>query len=88
MQGKPEQAEPLCRRALALKEQSLGPDHPDVAASLKDLVEILRARGNLGESEILYRRALAILERAIGPDFSELEESLGRSLDPPSRSGR
>src|SRR5206468_3608618 len=36
-QGRPADAEPLCRRGLALKERALGPLHPDVAASLADL---------------------------------------------------
>ena len=84
LQGKYDLAEPLCRRALAIKEKTLGPAHSDVAATLKDLVDILRAQGKTEEAEPLYRRALAILERAIGPEFSELAESIARSLDPPA----
>jgi len=30
-------AEPLCKRALAIREKMLGPDHPTVAGSLNDL---------------------------------------------------
>lgn len=30
-QGQYAQAEPLCKRSLAIREKALGPDHPDVA---------------------------------------------------------
>ena len=33
-QGRYAQAEPLYKRALAIREKALGPDHPDVAQSL------------------------------------------------------
>lgn len=33
-QGKYEQAEPLCQRALWIFEEKLGPTHPDTAVSL------------------------------------------------------
>ncbi len=36
-QGKYPEAEPLYKRALAIREKALGPDHPDVAASLYNL---------------------------------------------------
>ncbi len=42
-----EQAEPHYRRALAIREKSLGPDHPDVATSLNNLAELLKLKGRL-----------------------------------------
>ena len=36
-QGKYEQAESLYERALAIREQQLGPEHPDTATSLNNL---------------------------------------------------
>jgi hypothetical protein len=54
------EAEPLYRRALAIGERSLGPDHPKVATDLNNLASLLRATNRLGEAEPLYRRALAI----------------------------
>ena len=48
------------RRAL------LGPTHPQVAESLKNIAVLLHFRGKLDDAEKLYREALAIL-RAHGP---------------------
>jgi tetratricopeptide (TPR) repeat protein len=70
-------AEPLFRRALAILEESLGPDHPDVALVLNNLALLLQATNRLGEAEPLYRRALAILERAFGPEHSSTVMRLG-----------
>ena len=61
-------AEPLYRRALAIRERALGPDHPDTAKSLNDVANVLEETGRYGEAESLYRRALAIREQALGPD--------------------
>ncbi len=36
-------AEPLYKRALAMLEKALGPEHPHVAASLNNLAELYRA---------------------------------------------
>ena len=40
-QGNYEGARPLYERSLALRENVLGPDHPDVASSLNDLAGLL-----------------------------------------------
>ncbi|WP_285713646.1 tetratricopeptide repeat protein [Erythrobacter oryzae] len=66
------EAEPLYRRALAIEEASLGPDHPNVATRLNNLAELLRTTNRLGEAEPLYRRALAIHEASRGPDHPNL----------------
>ena len=41
-QGKPEEAEPLYKRAVAVWEKALGPDHPNVASGLNNQAELLR----------------------------------------------
>src|SRR5271157_893836 len=69
------EAEPLLRRALAIREVALGLDHPDTAASLNNLAELLRARGRYEEAKPLYCRALAIHE-AQGPDRPNTAASL------------
>ena len=56
------EAEPLMRRALAIDEQSYGPDHPKVAIDLGNLAHLLQATNRLAEAEPLLRRALAIDE--------------------------
>jgi tetratricopeptide (TPR) repeat protein len=56
-------AEPLFRRLLAIREKSLGPDHPDVATTLNDLAELYRNAGRYADAEPLCKRALAIREK-------------------------
>ena len=65
------EAEPLCRRALAIGEASYGPEHPDVARELGNLASLLHATNRPGEAEPLYRLALAITE-SYGPDRPEV----------------
>jgi len=62
------QAEPLYRRALAIREQHLGPEHPDTATILHNLAILQRDTGNVVEAEQLYQRALAIREQHLGPE--------------------
>jgi hypothetical protein len=52
------------KRALAIKERTLGLDHPDVVRSLDDLAELYQALGRSAEAEPLMKRALAIREKA------------------------
>ncbi len=70
------EAEPLHRRALALREKSLGSQHPDVAWSLNYLGVLLRRRGKLDEAEVLLRRAVEIQEKAHGAEHPEIAWSL------------
>ncbi len=70
------QAEPLMRRALAIDEQSFGPDHPEVAADLNNLAQLLQATNRLAEAEPLMRRALAIDEQSFGPDHPNVATRL------------
>lgn len=43
-QGKYEEADPLCRRALAINEAVLGPQHPRVASALNNWAELSKAQ--------------------------------------------
>jgi len=61
-----EQAAPLYQRALAIREQELGPHHPDTARSLNNLAQLYWAQGKYPEAEPLYQRALAIYEQELG----------------------
>ncbi|HEX9621585.1 MAG TPA: tetratricopeptide repeat protein, partial [Polyangiaceae bacterium] len=61
-------AEPLFRRAPALREAALGSSHPDVAESLNNLAALLWQTNRLAEAKPLCRRALAIYEAALGPN--------------------
>jgi len=69
-------AEPLYRRALAIWEKALGPEHPSVATGLNNLAVLLKTQGDYRGAEPLYRRALAIREKALGPEHPEVATSL------------
>ena len=74
-QGKYEEAEIEHRRALALREQALGPDHPSVAQSRHNLAFALESQRKYEEAEAEYRRALALLEQALGDDHPVVAQS-------------
>jgi tetratricopeptide (TPR) repeat protein len=59
-QGQYAQAEPLCKRALAMREKALGTDHPNVAQSLENLAALYKATNRAKEAEALKKRAEAI----------------------------
>jgi tetratricopeptide (TPR) repeat protein len=60
-------AEPLFQRALAIREQTLGPMHPDVAQSLNNLAGLYRNWGRYTEAELLLQQALTIAEQVFAP---------------------
>jgi tetratricopeptide (TPR) repeat protein len=70
------EAEPLMRRALALREISLGPEHEYVATTLNNLALVLKATNRLEEAEPLLRRALAIDEAYFGKEHPEIAMTL------------
>ena len=61
------EAEPLFLRALQIREQLLGPEHLDVAASLNGLADLQREQGKPTEAEPRFQRALRIREEHLGP---------------------
>lgn len=69
--GRPREAEPFYRRALAIEERNRGANSPELAARLLDLAGNLRALRRSREAEPLLRRALAISERTNGRDRLE-----------------
>ncbi|MEI7902822.1 MAG: tetratricopeptide repeat protein, partial [bacterium] len=70
------EAEPLYRRALAVDEQSYGPDHPSVAKDLNAMAGLFYLTNRLAESEPLTRRALTINEQSRGPDHPDMVGAL------------
>ena len=64
------------RRALAIDEQSFGPDHPNVAIRLNNLAQLLEATNRFADAEPLMRRAMDIDERSFGPDHPEVARDL------------
>ena len=77
------EARSLYERVLAIKEKALGPEHPDTAASLIDLADVLidladvlRDQGDFVGARPLCERALGICERALGPDHLKTADTL------------
>ena len=64
--GRYAEAESLIKRALAIKEKALGPDHPYLARRLNNLAELYRAQGQYAKAEPLFRRSLALWEKSLG----------------------
>ena len=60
-------AEPLFRRALSIRERSLGRDHVEVATSLNNLAAVYRKQGDKDAAVPALERALQIREGAFGP---------------------
>jgi hypothetical protein len=49
------QAEPLFQRALAIKEQVLGSNHPDTAITLDNLTGLYESMSRYKQAEALYQ---------------------------------
>src|SRR5262245_1782470 len=64
------EAAALLRRIVAIQEQSLGPDHVELAPSLNNLAMMLERQGDAVEAERCYRRAYDIARRAVGAQDS------------------
>uniref|UniRef100_A0A670ZG85 Kinesin light chain n=1 Tax=Pseudonaja textilis TaxID=8673 RepID=A0A670ZG85_PSETE len=65
--GRYQDAEPLCKRALEIREKVLGSNHPDVAKQLNNLALLCQNQGKFEEVEQYYRRALRIYQAQLGP---------------------
>jgi len=74
--GQYEAAEPLYQRSLAIREQVLGPEDPQVASCLNNLAGLYNAQGRYASAEPLYLRSLAIAEKALGPDHKDVANTL------------
>jgi len=72
-QGRYSESEPLLQRALAIREEALGPQHPDVASTLNNLGMLLQKQGNYAAAEPLFQRALAIWETGLGLEHPNVD---------------
>lgn len=74
--GEYAEARALHEQALAIRESTLDPDHPDVANSLNNLANIHYALADHATSRTLHGRALQIRERAFGREHPDVAISL------------
>ncbi|MEO8955431.1 MAG: helix-turn-helix transcriptional regulator, partial [Ktedonobacteraceae bacterium] len=71
-----QQAEPLLQRALAIREHTLGTEHPSTATSFDNLAELYHEQGQYLRAAPLYQRALAIREGVLGAEHPSTATSL------------
>jgi tetratricopeptide (TPR) repeat protein len=70
------EVEPLYLRALAIREQQLGAEHPDTATSLNNLAELYCVQGKYEQAQSLYRRAISIDVHVLGLTHHEFATDL------------
>ena len=63
-----EEAESLYKRALAIYEKALGPDHPDVATALTELADYYCGSLQYRKAELLLREPLPSVRRRLAPN--------------------
>lgn len=78
--GRYDAAEPMLRRALALR-QALGGANAGLAASLRNLAVLHNDRGELAPAEWLFTQSLAAYRRASPPDSAGLALALNDQAD-------
>jgi tetratricopeptide (TPR) repeat protein len=61
----------VAHQVLAMREQLLGPDHPDVATVLNSFGSLYEQVGRYADAEQFYERMLAIREKALSPDHPD-----------------
>ena len=74
--GRYDDALPLARRALDLREKALGPDHPLVGEALYNLASLQLGKKNYDDAQSLYKRTLKIFEKAYGREDIKLATTL------------
>jgi CHAT domain-containing protein/tetratricopeptide (TPR) repeat protein len=86
--GTHEQTLALARATLRTKEAQLGSSHPDVAASLINLGDVLAEAADFDEAIAVTRRAVALREQAAGARSLDLAEALDHLGGALSAAGR
>ncbi len=71
-----EQAEPLYRKILEVRETAYGNQSAETASALNNLALLLKATNRLAEADPLMRRALAIQEKFFGPEHPKVATHL------------
>jgi tetratricopeptide (TPR) repeat protein/predicted Ser/Thr protein kinase len=71
-----DEARALHERALALLEQALGPEHPDLAPIFNNLGNVGYAIHDFELGKLQFERSLALRERTLGPEHPDVASSL------------
>ncbi|HKQ79015.1 MAG TPA: tetratricopeptide repeat protein, partial [Blastocatellia bacterium] len=75
-EGRYDEAIISAERLLTVRENALGPEHPDVALSLYNLANLYSDQDDNAKAKPLFQRALAIFEKALGPESHHVANSL------------
>ncbi|MBV8215047.1 MAG: tetratricopeptide repeat protein [Verrucomicrobia bacterium] len=82
-QGKYRDAEVAFRDVLTVREEALGPEHPDTLATRERLARALAFEGKYAEAEAEYRAVIQLRQKILGsehPDALTPRNSLGNVL--------
>src|SRR4029079_5572845 len=72
-----DRAENYYLRALAIREKTVGPDHPDIASILNNLAGVYNSKGDVAHALETHFRALQIREKSTGPYSGATLNSVG-----------
>ena len=87
-QGRYEEAEPLYKKALQLRQKLLGDRHPDVATSFNNLAALYYDQGRYEEAEPLYRQELKLRQQLFGSQHPDVATSFNNLAGLYSAQGR
>jgi tetratricopeptide (TPR) repeat protein len=76
LQGKRDQAIEVHKQSIALKEKTLGKDHPDIGISEANLAIALQGLGRNEEALSHVERSLELIKRSLGDSHPEMAVSL------------
>jgi len=74
--GDPKRAETHVRESLAIREATLGPDHPEMGTIYSSLGQLLAAQGRLDEAKAAFERSAVLVEREYGPSHPNTAASI------------
>src|ERR1044071_7314117 len=77
-QGKFDEAIPLAKRALEIRERLLPPNDPEVLTALGNLGNLYNAKGDYGSAKKSFERLLPMQEKQFGPTNVALASTLDR----------
>lgn len=72
MQSRPQDAERLYKRSLAMFEETMGPRHPNVGAAAQKLAHLHYSLGAYDAAEPYYKRAISVFERSLGAEHANV----------------
>ena len=75
------EAKRIIEKVIAVREEVLGPEHPDTAEGFNNLADLLKAIGNYEAALPLFERSVAIWEKVLGPDHPDTATGVNNLAD-------